>query len=234
MRIITWNLEWAPPSSKRGQIIRDLLRELNPDVVCYTEVNLNMLPEGFTIEADPDHGYPHNGDRRKVVLWSKTPWEAADNLGDASMPSGRYATGITRGIRFVGVCIPWKDAHVRNGHKDRKAWQEHMLYLKGLEAQLAQFRASKAPLFVLGDYNQRIPAKYQPKEVAEMLLRSLTGLQLITEAALDYEGKQLIDHIAVSPELSVEVTRILPEKTSDGLNLSDHVGVVIDLSREAI
>lgn len=112
MNCVTWNLEWAPPGTHRGKLIRESIDAERPDVVCYTEVKRDFVPEGHRIEADADYGYPHNGSRRKVIFWSKVPWEEVDVVGDPALPSGRFASGVCGGVRFVGVCIPWRDAHV--------------------------------------------------------------------------------------------------------------------------
>ena len=49
---------------------------------------------------------------RKVMLWSREPWERVDDLGHGSMPPGRYVSGITRTpvgeVTVIGTCIPWR------------------------------------------------------------------------------------------------------------------------------
>jgi endonuclease/exonuclease/phosphatase family metal-dependent hydrolase len=230
MKIITWNLQWASPSSKQGRLIREQIQQLGHEVICYTEVDRTFLSGGHVLEASGDYGYPHNGERRKVVLWSKNPWTDVDTLGDPDLPSGRFVTGITQGIRFVGVCIPWKDAHVRNGRRDREPWEDHLAYCEGLGRLLRKFVMGKEPICMLGDFNQRIPRKYQPDNVAKALLDALPEqFHILTEGMKDAEGKNLIDHIAVSESMDAEVTSIIPRFVPDGTVLSDHVGVVAKL-----
>jgi hypothetical protein len=43
-------------------------------------------------------------------------------------------------IRFVGVCIPWRDAHVRTGRRDRAPWEDHLRFLE--QARIMQLEAS--------------------------------------------------------------------------------------------
>lgn len=123
MKCVTWNLEWAAPTSRRASAIQDQIKAIDPDVVCYTEVVRNLVPDGHRIEARADYGYSNSGERRKVLLWSKHPWSDIDTFGDDALPPGRFASGITCGIRFIGVCIPWKDAHVKTAKRDREPWQ---------------------------------------------------------------------------------------------------------------
>jgi len=48
---------------------------------------------------------------------------------------------------------------------------------------------------------------------------------VVTTGIDDGDGKKLIDHIAVSPDLLAAVTVILPKTASDGTMFSDHVGI---------
>ena len=38
MKCLTWNLEWASPVSGRLKLMQKEINEVDPDVVCYTEV----------------------------------------------------------------------------------------------------------------------------------------------------------------------------------------------------
>lgn len=233
MKCLTWNLEWASPTSKRLGIIRERIIKEDLDVACYTEVIRSTLPEdGFIIEASPDYGYRNTGEKRKVVLWSKYPWTEIDDVGDPTLPSGRYISGVTRGIRFIGVCIPWRDAHVRTGRKDRKPWEDHLSYCRGLGAVLERFSHSSIPICMLGDYNQRIPRGSQPEHVFEALLASIPKhFRVATQGMKDADGKSLIDHFAVSSDLNIEVKDIVARFSHDGTKLSDHVGVLVNLTK---
>ena len=67
--------------------------------------------------------------RRKVLVWSKRPWSAVDMGISGALPGGRLVAGITLTalgpLTVVGVCVPWRDAHVRSGGRERSQWQEH-------------------------------------------------------------------------------------------------------------
>ena len=54
MRCLSWNLEWATGSSKRGEAIAAVIEELHVDVVCFTEVTPGMYPPG----AHPQGTHP--------------------------------------------------------------------------------------------------------------------------------------------------------------------------------
>jgi endonuclease/exonuclease/phosphatase family metal-dependent hydrolase len=232
MKCLNWNLEWKTPATKAGRLIHALVAELDADTVCYTEVVRTMIPDGHSIESDPDYGYPNDGGRRKVTLWSKQSWAEVDMIGDDEMPSGRFVSGITAGVRFVGVCIPWRDAHVNTGRRDRACWEDHLAYCRGLERVLARYSADRTPTCVVGDFNQRIPRVGQPVNVAKALAEAIPAdFMIATEGLKDAEGADLIDHFVVSPGLSIAITQIVPRISPGGTRLSDHVGVAVSLEK---
>ena len=230
MRCLTWNLEWAKRGTKRGGLLQQAIRDLDPHVVCFTEVTMGMVPDGHVIEADPDYGYTHAGDRRKVVLWSKTPWTHGNCLGSPALPSGRFATGVTQGIRFIGVCIPWKDAHVTTGRKDRKRWEDHLAYCREFKAIIDAYLHDGFPICLLGDFNQRIPAT--SRNAASQALSAMLppGFTVATSGLLCPAGKALIDHLVISEDLSISQIKVLSNLAADGSRLSDHPGICAELS----
>jgi exonuclease III len=234
MKCLNWNLEWKTPATNAGRVIQEQVAKLAPDMVCFTEVNKAMIPEGYVIESDADYGYQNgDGKRRKVALWSKQPWTDVDSTGDGEMPTGRFVSGVTAGIRFIGVCIPWRDAHVNSGRQDKIPWEDHVSYCRGLKRVLARFSQDRLPTCVLGDFNQRIPRVGQPIAVAKALADAISAeFMIATEGLKDAEGRDLIDHFVASPELSISVTEIIPRTSADGIRLSDHVGIVTLLSKQ--
>ena len=233
IKCLNWNVEWKTPRSVGGKWITQKIGELDPDVSCLTEITEALIPEGEVLRSDLDYGYENKGDRRKVILWSRKPWTEIDLVGDPELPCGRFVSGVTMGIRFIGVCIPWQSAHVSTGRKDRKSWEDHLIYCRGLERIIEKHRKEIFPVCVLGDYNQRIPRVKQPVEVAEALAACFpSDFSICTAGMNDLEGKPLIDHCAVSSGLSAQVKEILPKETPDGDKVSDHAGVVQELDFE--
>lgn len=231
MKILLWNIEWSSQTSKSGQRIRGIIQELDPDVICLTETLLGMIPDGgHPISANADHGYNTPPEKRKVALWSRTPWSEVDSDGSPSMPGGRYVSGITNGIRFTGVCIPWRDAHVSTGRKDRAPWEDHKRYLNGIEPLLRTQLQSTAPLCLLGDFNQRIPRQKQPVDVYDTLMRVISPALTCATTAEQVPTHSLIDHVATDARLRATVLRVISKTTEDGLRLSDHDGIVIEIA----
>ena len=236
IRIGTWNTEWAKPSSIRGNIISEKLAASGCDVLCVTEGFAEILPDGgHVIDAGKDWGYPIYKGRRKVLLWSKQPWTPyIDAVGSADLPGGRLVAGITETLSgicltVVGVCIPWSGAHVRNGRKDRRLWQDHEVWLAGFEKLRSRIPESRT--IVLGDFNQRIPRKYTPLRVGKALECAFDGFSFATEGELS-AGHTLIDHIAHTPDLTRRGFAIWDKNSVDGTHLSDHFGVWCDFSAD--
>lgn len=227
IRIATWNVEWATPETKAGKRIQQIIKQIDPDIFVLTEGCKELMPEGFVLDGGTEWGYESEDKRRrKVLLWSRYPLADPFQGEGFQLPEGRFIAATVQhpvgDIRIYGVRIPWKDAHVRSGRKDRAPWEDHSAYLEGLRKLVEQPRS---PLLVLGDFNQRIPRVSQPVLVAEQLSRCMDGLQVCTALPLE---KPLIDHIAVSPELVVTKVEVIPDHDQEG-RLSDHRGVIADI-----
>ncbi len=231
MKLLLWNVEWAP-SARKKQVIRDLLNAEAPDVVCLTETPLEIfLPnQGRIIASQADYGYPNHNNRRKVTLWSRAPWNQVDVIGDAAMPPGRFVSGVSAGIRFVGVCIPWSMAHVNTVSRDKKPWEDHYVYLDGLRRVLAVYASKPEPICVLGDFNQRLPSRNQ--RAYEMLLQALApGITIRTLGLRGSDAKLMVDHIAATQDLDVQIGKII-ERHQQNRNISDHDGLIAFLTQK--
>ncbi len=225
--VATWNLEWASIEVPRGQRIRSILDSIDGDILCLTETFPDMLSaDNRTALADADYGYATSDQRRKTALWSRFGWTGIDRQGAPDMPGGRFvaATSTTSigPIRIIGVCIPWAGAHVRTGRKDSLRWAEHLRFLEGLAEFLRV--PCKTPTVVIGDFNQRIPQKWQPSKIYDALIHTIgSDLRIATGGLTGPDGSLAIDHLAHSSALCVEIGSVLPA-VHDGLRLSDHFG----------
>lgn len=232
-----WNAEWARPRSNRGEGVRCTLLEAALDVICLTETYEDLLPvHGHIISSEPDYGYRIEPGRRKVAMWSQEPWKLVDRVGSIEMPTGRFVCGTTESligeIRVIGVCIPWKDAHVRTGRRDRQPWEDHIQYLRGLAGYLQRLPAG-GPTIIVGDFNQRIPRAKAPVAAFDALAEALSGFTVATTGVVAPLGRQMIDHLAHSSSLVAHKVTGWRGVRPDGLRLSDHDGVRISLQSKA-
>lgn len=229
-RVATWNTEWATYRSRRGMEVQAAIVSLAADVIILTEGDESLFPSGgHLIDAGRNWGYPSiDARRRKVLMWSRSPWSSVSVFGDANLPPGRAVGGSTLTpvgvVSFVGVCVPWRDAHVRTGRGDAAAWEEHGRFLDHFGSVVARM---ERPLVVAGDFNQRIPRVRQPMSVYEKLMGSLSGL--VVEHR-DIEGAPLIDHVVHSADLRCVDLSVISDRGPRGERLSDHRGIVADIS----
>ncbi len=231
MRVLNWNTEWAKPGSRRCNRVATRIAEHNPEVACLTEAYPGILmEEGHILLSTDGSGYQNDGGRRKVVLWSREPWHDTYQAENTRLPGGRFVSGVTAGIRTVGLCIPWRMAHVTSGRRDRRPWEDHLTFLEALRPILSDFLSRPEPLLVTGDWNQRIPQTRQPVEAYEALMRTFSGLEILTSGNLPEVGELLIDHLAVSPALRTSSLRMLPARDQDGNPHSDHVGYSVEVT----
>lgn len=227
MRILLWNVEWATHRSKRGQEIQRIYREFSPDIACITEGYLQFWKEeGNVISSMEDYGYKITEGRRKVILVSNSEWEDVDSIGNQDLPDGRYCKGKTHGLNIHGVCIPWKDANVRGGQKNRVPWEDHIHYLDTLKPLIEN---SQGQTIVLGDYNQRIPRKWSPQDVYTKLLDTFKpNFEISTTGIIEELNKQAIDHFASTHDIRVKSITVI-DNYIGSLKLSDHFGFVIEI-----
>ena len=231
LSIGNWNVEWATPRSRRTPEILDRIRQNDPEVVCLTEGDSRLLSQdGYTICSQPDYGYPIKEGRRKVMLWSRNPWEQVDDVGRDSLPPGRFVAGATRSslgqVTVIGICIPWFGSRTRDKRKER--WEDHGDYLVGLREILE--RMGGQCVIVLGDFNQVIgPGCRAPRELQLALQEAFDPNLAIVTAGLAFQGRGSIDHIALSSELKVESLGAI-SNIQEGRKLSDHFGVFAQVS----
>lgn len=228
-----WNTEWARPHNRRGRLVSECLAGLGADILCITEGSEDLLPpNGHVITSSPDYGYEAPRHRRKVLLWSTSSWDNTDQVGASSLPPGRFVRGSTRTpagvIDVIGVCIPWRHAHVRTGLKNRSLWEDHLRYLDGLRDILS---STDDRSMVLGDFNQRIPRKWTPHRVYESLQETFEGWEIPTAGRVGSDGERLIDHIVHRPMFSGSILDVLPKTSSCQTRLSDHVGAHARLAK---
>lgn len=146
------------------------------------------------------------------------------------MPPGRFVKAATLTscgeVTVVGVCIPYMFAHVSTGRRDRTKWEDHQSYLAGLQGVLTRYVAS--PSIIIGDFNQTVPRSGAPPHVHESLRTALAGYRIWTEGREAGATTKPVCHAAGSDHFEPDrVTWI--SRWTEGVELSDHDGVIVDL-----
>ena len=91
-------------------------------------------------------------------------------------------------------------------------------------------RADVKRLIVMGDFNQIIGqgSRVRP-EVRSALRKAFSPSMRIATSGLAFQGRRSIDHIALSADWAVSSLGVI-SNIHEGRKLSDHFGVVADLS----
>ncbi|MEX1219928.1 MAG: endonuclease/exonuclease/phosphatase family protein [Solirubrobacterales bacterium] len=223
IRVATWNVGWTSSRSRDFDRSRERIAELNADFLILTETTPGLIPEGgYLAKGGPDWGYETKPGRRKVVFWSR--WPLTNVSSEISEPGGRHvcATAETpRGpVRVHAVCVPWSNAHVSGGSRNRKVWEDHLRYLISLRELLRRERAEPGtaglPVIVAGDINQRD----QPKPYGTHKVRQAWANALAEADLTVVTNEEMIDKIAVGPGLTASDSLMFPPET-----MSDHHAV---------
>lgn len=232
MKIVNWNVEWATAHWRTQEILVRINRH-SPEIVCLTETHSGLLPGGHRICSRSDYGYGIQRSRRKVLLWSRQPWEGVDDIGDDRMPPGRFISGVTKTsvgeLTVVGLCIPWwgSRAGARYSGERRRAWEDHEDYLEHLVGVLS--RAPTRRFVVMGDFNQRIikTGQRQSDKVAQraaILRRAIPAHVTLVTSELG-----TIDHIGLSADMATASLDVISSAHGER-KLSDHpFGIVADV-----
>ena len=235
LRVVNWNVEWATPSSWRTTEILSRLAQHVPELVCLTETHDGLLSQhGHAICSQPDYGYTVKEDRRKVMLWSREPWDQVDDVGIDSMPPGRFVSGVTQTslgeVAVIGICIPWFGSRTEPSRKvERKLrWEDHEQYLAGLTEILG--RAGAKRLIAMGDFNQAMgPGGRAPPQLRSALGKAFSPSMRIVTSDIVFQGRESIEHIALSVDWTVRSLGVI-SNIHERRKLSDHFGVAADLS----
>ncbi|MXO52378.1 hypothetical protein GRI42_13790 [Erythrobacter gaetbuli] len=219
LTVATFNTEWRRAHSDDAVLIRERLGRV--DIVCLTEADRKFFgEEGHVLAAaGPD------GSRTKVLLWSRQPWTAVDE-GESAL-AGYYLAATTDTalgpLRVYGIVIPYRFSGVRYGNPKRQTWELHRAFLTALDDRLPN-RPERS--IVLGDFNQRIPRKYQPQSIFDELDRVVLGkFAPATAGLIAGIERQAIDHICLSPDLQLQHLDAISNVGPAGRLISDHFGL---------
>jgi endonuclease/exonuclease/phosphatase family metal-dependent hydrolase len=229
MRIATWNLQRKRPTSPNGRIAVDHLHSVSADIAILTEAWVGHLGSDFQHADAGPTGITHLGEEeRKVVIASR--WPINSVRIDLDVPTaGRFVSAVIEtpegALTVIGLCIPWFASRVKSGEAEN--WEDHCTCLRALSPVLHE--AAQTPCLVAGDFNQRIPRSRQPREVADLLGEAFKDFAIPTAGERPETGRQMIDHIAISPSLQCQRVTSWSGET-DGKQMSDHDGVSAEVS----
>lgn len=105
VEIINWNIAWNSRRTRAGKIIQKIPQERRSDILCLCESHVDFLADQHGIFSEGDYGYAMTPGRRKVALWSHTPWkDISTTLPNA--PPGR-SSRVQRRSRDLDASGSW-------------------------------------------------------------------------------------------------------------------------------
>lgn len=237
MRIVNWNIERQSPDTRRARIMMERVSALEPDVVCLTEAfegSTDVLG-GYEISTRGVAWSKEKVGERKVVLWSRHPWNEPDLGSSEALRSGAYVAATTQTplgvMHIVGVCIPYSFASPLGMIPKARPWSQHLAFLEGLGHALGKDDTS--PTILVGDFNQFIPRIWGSKAASAALQQTLGPLAICTSGIIDGVDRPTVDHIALSPNLLCRSIVGIDEHDETGRQLSDHFGLAADVSEKS-
>lgn len=242
LRIATWNLERPSPRSRKNPLREELLRSLDADIVILTETTraLTLAPEYGSAFTQPSPRKPREDEAVAGVLYRRARFSLVDRIPTADRREAvclRLETSGKERILVYGSIIPY---HGYKGEDGRSAqWQEHKSAIAWHQEDWVRLRRDFPDdhLVTGGDYNQARDGvgRYGTIEVRDLLTEALEAadLSLVTdEPYKETRGlsRHCIDHICLSEGLTERVSGTeVWEGTPDGVRLSDHNGVFVDV-----
>lgn len=242
MRIATWNLERPDPAdSVRNQARMEQIREVGADIWILTEthevIDLSATHQGVATEPSPRKPRPGES---CATIWSR--WPVLRRI-PTSEPSEAVCVEISHPdgpVLVYGSIIAY--AGYKGPDGTSPMWEQHYRYIEWHGRDWLKLRAQfpNHPLITGGDYNQnRDGARwYGTRKGRDMLGAELEsgGLRCVTEEDFVASGKlrdrHTVDHICLDAAWAQQVVSVTPweRERSDGLQLSDHSGILVEIA----
>ena len=243
MRIATWNLDrptLAPKQAPKNEARLEKIREINADIWILTEshelIDLSDTHHGAATE--PSYRKPRPGEYCAAV-WSRWPIMERVETSDSTEAVCVEVEHPNGPLLVYGSIIPWDGCKGLDGNAGR--WEEHYRYIEWHGRDWLQLRQDFPDHSIItgGDYNQnRDGARwYGTRKGRDLLTQALENadLRCVTEEDFVETGKlqnrHTVDQICMDVSLAKKVESVgaWERERSDGLMLSDHSGIYVDL-----
>lgn len=240
LRIATWNLERPKLNGvvKNSRRI-DKICQVNADLWILTETSSAIAIEGYASLASGREKNYHTPGENYTTIWSRWPIQHRIATFDPSFTVCVEIVTPAGPMIVFGTIITYANDLGELGKARR--WEEHRKSIKEHDTDWYRLR-NEFPdhLFcIAGDFNQSRDGSgwYEDVESVQMLTTALARSSLVCVTETDLRAKGIlqsrasIDHICLSESLATKVEALDAwEGTADGCRMSDHNGIVVDLS----
>uniref|UniRef100_B8HKT6 Endonuclease/exonuclease/phosphatase n=1 Tax=Cyanothece sp. (strain PCC 7425 / ATCC 29141) TaxID=395961 RepID=B8HKT6_CYAP4 len=238
LRIATWNLDHPKPGSwQKTPAILQQIEAINADVWILTETNNKAVDlaakgyEKFTSIEYTDKGLEQNA---YTTIWSRL--QAPTQIIKTFDPDLSVCIKVSQPIDLMiyGTIITWHGDRGSDGTS--KSWEEHYRSIQhhGDDWSRLIQEYSDHKLLVAGDFNQARDGSrwYGTQKGIDLLTAQLDRNHLVCLTdQIQPTNRGNVDHVCISQDLQPFCTASFWNNISDqGVKLSDHNGVFIDLS----
>lgn len=216
------------------------MEAIDADIWVLTETRESVAPaDGYEgLHCPPLARRATDDDERNVSIWSRWPIEATTVPGDGRGSVSALVHTPTGDLVLYGTVIAWANDKGPDGTS--RMWEEHAAEVTRQGAEWAHLRAAYpgTPMIVAGDFNQDRDGSgwYGTHHARELLTDELgrNDLRVVTDGNVVEAGLHdgnLVDHIAVSSQLATSgpMMTVMGLRDADGVRLSDHPTVIVDL-----
>ncbi len=243
LKIANWNLERVGPNQTRAKRIDTAMSEIAADIWVLTETHKDIGPISFySVSSEELNRESSSGECWSAIL-SRYPIES---LSDFVSDKRRCVAGKLDHPQFglviiYALVLPWMGSLWRGIPSRGGAAFASALAAYQSDWEQLQYAYPKALHIVAGDFNQDLVDSHyygsiRNRSKLELALEE-SNLQAITSGtgdpiARDSSPCACIDHICISKRAvaSVISTERWPDTDKPDKSLSDHFGVLIELS----
>ena len=237
MRIGTWNVEYARAS--RVPALREVLVANPADIWFLTETDDRLQPPGCSSSAHSDPRPTAENPKmvgsggRWVSIWSRYPIIDRIDLARADRVRTVAALldlGSGRTMVAYGTVLPWQ-------FDGKPSWSRHHRVIPEQCSEWRELQTAypNAELCIAGDFNSAMGhPRYGTKQGVAALRAGLAACDMFCATEQDQSQAKLlpkprIDHIALSMHHN-STARIVAEWPDDPKNLSDHSGIIVEIT----
>ena len=237
MRIGTWNVEYAKGAEKNARR-RRRIREMNCDVWVLTETHDELdLGADYTAVSTTPRLTKREGSTW-TTIWSRLPVVKTIAVEDSNRTVAALLDSPVGPLLVFGTVLPWHTDLGASG--DGKNWSEFYRVVPLQSREWSNLVATHpgVALCVAGDLNTNLggPHYYGTTKGRAMLRVGLKEASLVCATETERVPAGLlehgpIDHICVSERFARGATVVdaWPGNDEDGLRLSDHSGLVVEI-----
>lgn len=217
---------------------------VDADIWVLTETFTDRPPgPGFTAAFSPTHPDRRpDPTERWTAIWSRWPIEPLDE--PAPHRRGTVAARVETPIGpliVYGTVVAYAHERWHDDGRPARAWEVHHAEIERQAEEWRQVRRCypELPVVVAGDFNQGRDGRrwsYGTNAARHALtdglgaagLHSLTDIDLVETGAITDRGH--VEHICISEHLQPAGDVLAWDRTADGIQLSDHPTLAIDLT----